>query len=295
MDRIDAMRVFTRIVEQKSFSAAAQDLGLPASTVTDAIKQLERRLGVRLLQRTTRHVSTTLDGEAYYQRCLRILDEIEDAEGAGGKPAGILRVEAHGGLVRRILLPGLPRFLALYPDIEFHLSEGDRFVDPVREGYDCVLRAGEPQIGDMVARRLAVMQEVTVASPAYLARHGKPKRWDALDGHRMVGFRSSATGGVLPLEFQVGSAVKKITLPMTLSVNAADSYRAACRQGFGLIQVPRYALEEDFARGTLVPLLEQTPPTPTPVSLLYPQGRLLSSRLRVFIDWIVREFAAQSM
>src|ERR1700761_5253072 len=133
MDRLDAMRVFARIVEQKSFTAAARDLGLPASPVPDAVKQLERRMGVRLLQRTTRHVSPTLDGEAYYHRALRILDEIEDAEGAGAEPRGILKVEAHGGLVRRILMPGLPRFLAQYPGIEFQLSEGDRFVDPVRE------------------------------------------------------------------------------------------------------------------------------------------------------------------
>lgn len=289
------MRVFTRIVEQKSFTAAARDMGLPASTVTDAVKQLERRLGVRLLQRTTRHVSVTLDGEAYYHRCLRILDAIEDAEGAGAAPHGILRVEAQGGLARRILMPALPRFLARYPGIEFQLSEGDRFVDPVREGYDCVLRAGPPPIGDMVARRLAMLREVTAASPDYLARHGTPTRWDALEGHKMVGFRSSATGTVLPLEFQVGGAVKTVALPMTLSVNAADSYRAASRQGFGLIQVPRYAVDEDFAHGALVPVLEDTPPTPTPVSLLYPQGRLLSPRLRVFIDWITQEFATQNL
>jgi DNA-binding transcriptional LysR family regulator len=297
MDRLDSMRVFARIVEQKSFSAAARDLGLPASTVTDAVQQLERRLGVRLLQRTTRHVSPTLDGEAYYQRCLRILDEIEDAEGAfsGAQPKGILRVETHSGLARRILLPGLPRFLAQYPGIELHLSEGDRFVDLVREGFDCVLRVGTVQDSDLVARRMAMMEEVTAASPDYIARHGMPARWDRLEGHRMIGFRSSATGGVLPLEFMVGGVLKTAMLPMTLSVNAAGSYRAAARQGFGLIQVPRYALERDFAQGALVPVLEDTPPSPTPVSLLYPQGRQLSPRLRVFIAWLMQEFAAQTM
>src|ERR1700761_5178138 len=204
MDRLDAMRVFARIVEQKSFTAAARDLGLPASPVPDAVKQLEARLGVRLLQRTTRHVSPTLDGEAYYQRCLSILAEIEDAESAfsgARKPTGLLRIDAQGGLARRLILPSLPRFFAEYPGIELYLSEGDRFVDLVREGFDCVLRAGDPQVSDMVARRLALLDEVTVASPDYIKRFGKPARWDALDGHRMIGFRSSATGGVLPLEF----------------------------------------------------------------------------------------------
>jgi DNA-binding transcriptional LysR family regulator len=297
MDRLDSMRVFARIVEQKSFSAAARDLGLPASTVTDAVKQLEARLGVKLLQRTTRHVSPTLDGEAYYQRCLRILDEIEDAESAfsGAKPTGLLRIDMQGGLARRLILPSLPRFFAEYPGIELYMSEGDRFVDLVREGFDCVLRAGEPPVSDMVARRLALLEEVTAASPGYIARFGRPERWDVLSGHRMIGFRSSATGSVLPLEFMVGGVRKTAMLPMTLSVNGAESYRAAARLGFGLIQVPRYALEEDFARGTLAPLLEDTPPSPTPVSLLYPQGRQLSPRVRVFIDWAAKIFASQKL
>jgi DNA-binding transcriptional LysR family regulator len=295
MDRLDAMRVFTRIVEQKSFSAAARDLGLPASTVTDAVKQLEARLGVRLLQRTTRHVSPTLDGEAYYQRCLSILDEIEDAESAfsGAKPRGLLRIDVQGSLARRLILPRLPRFFAEYPGIELYMSEGDRFVDVVREGFDCVLRVGQPQVNDMVARRLALLPEVTVAAPAYIARSGRPERWDALDGHRMIGWRSSATGTVLPLEFMVEKERKTVTLPMTLSVNGAESYRAAARLGLGLIQVPRYALAEDFAQGMLVPVLEDTPPAPTPISLLYPQGRQLSPRVRAFIDWVEKIFASQ--
>jgi DNA-binding transcriptional LysR family regulator len=294
MDRLEAMRVFARIVEQKSFSAAARDMGLPASTVTDAVKQLERRLGVRLLERTTRHVSTTLDGEAYYQRCLRILDEIEDAEGAfsGAKPKGLLRVDVQGNLARRLILPTLPRFFAEYPDIELYMSEGDRFVDLVREGFDCVLRAGEPQDSDMVARRVALLEEVTVAAPGYIARFGKPAAWDRLSGHRMVGFRSSATGSVLPLEFMVDGARRTAMLPMTLSVSGADSYRAAARLGLGLIQVPRYALEDDLTAGALAPVLEDTPPSPTPVSLIYPRNRLLSPRVRVFIDWVTKAFAA---
>src|SRR6201996_6973616 len=297
MDRFEAMRVFSRVAERRSFTLAAQDLGLPRSTVTDAVKQLEARLGVRLLQRTTRHVSPTLDGEAYYHRCLSILDEIEDAESAfsGAKPSGLLRIDAQGGLARRLILPNLPRFFAEYPAIELYLSEGDRFVDLVREGFDCVLRAGEPQVSDMVARRLALLEEVTVVSPDYIKRFGRPKRWDMLEGHRMIGFRSSATGSVLPLEFMVGGVRKTVMLPMTMSVNGAESYRAAARLGFGLIQVPRYALEEDFARGALVPVLEDTPPSPTPVSLLYPQGRQLSPRVRVFIDWATKIFASHRL
>jgi DNA-binding transcriptional LysR family regulator len=155
MDRFDAMRVFTRVVERRSFVLAAQDLGLPRSTVTDAVKQLEARLGVRLLERTTRHVGPTLDGEAYHRRCLALIAEIEDAEGAfgGAKPKGLLRVEVQGTLARHFLLPGLPDFLAQYPDIELNMSEGERWVDVIREGVDCALRFGNLPDSDLIVRR----------------------------------------------------------------------------------------------------------------------------------------------
>jgi DNA-binding transcriptional LysR family regulator len=146
----------------------------------------------------------------------------------------------------------------------------------------------------MVARRIALLPEATAASPDYIARFGMPKSWDALDGHRMIGFRSSATGGVLPLEFTVEGARKTVLLSMALSVNGAETYRAAALQGLGLIQVPRYALEEDFAEGTLVEVLRDTPPAPTPVSILYPRNRQLSLRVRVFIDWVAKEFAVHA-
>ena len=295
MDRFDAMRVFSRVVERRSFTLAATDLGLPRSTVTDAVKQIEARLGVRLLQRTTRHVSPTLDGEAYHQRCLRILSDIEDAEGAfaGARPKGLLRVDVHGTLARHFVLPGLPAFLSAYPEIEFYMSEGDRLVDLVREGIDCVLRVGDLQDSDMVARRVALLEEVTCAAPAYIERFGMPESVDSMDGHRMVGFRSSATGGLLPLEFTVADALLTIELPATVSVNGAESFVAAAKLGLGLIQVPRYHIEDDLRRGTLVPVLPGNPPSPTPVSLLYPRSRQLSPRIRVFIDWLAREFRAR--
>jgi DNA-binding transcriptional LysR family regulator len=296
MDRFDAMRVFCRVVERRSFTLAAEDTGLPRSTVTDAIKQLEARLGVRLLQRTTRHVSPTLDGEAYYQRCLRILSDIEDAEGAfaGAKPKGILRVDVHGTLARHFVLPNLPSFLETYPDIEFQMTEGDRFVDLIREGIDCVLRVGTLQDSDMIGRRVATLEEVTLAAPAYVERFGMPMHPEALGGHRMVGFRSSATGGLLPLEFEVGGTLHEITLPATISVNAAESYFAAAKLGLGLIQVPRYHAEDALDSGELLHVLRGFPPSRTPVSMLYPRSRQLSPRVRVFIDWLIKVFAGQA-
>ncbi|HEY0121190.1 MAG TPA: LysR family transcriptional regulator [Rhizobium sp.] len=292
MDRYDAMRVFTRVVERRSFTLAAEDAGLPRSTVSDAVKELEARLGVRLLQRTTRYVSPTLDGEAYYLRCLSILADIEDAEGAfaGAKPKGLLRVDVHGTLARHFVLPNLPAFLAIYPEIEVYMSEGDRLVDLIREGIDCVLRVGTPQDSDMVARRVAMLDEITLASPAYVAEFGMPTHPHALDGHRMIGFRSSATGSVLPLEFMIDGNIREITLPATVSVNAAESYLAAAKLGLGLIQIPRYHADAAIAAGDVVAVLEDFPPTSTPVSLLYPRNRQLSPRVRIFVDWVATVF-----
>ncbi len=296
MDRFDAMRVFSRVVERRSFTLAAEDTGLPRSTVTDAVKQLEARLGVRLLQRTTRHVSPTLDGEAYYQRCLSILADIEDAEGAfaGAKPKGLLRVDVHGTLARHFVLPSLPSFLEAYPDIEFYMSEGDRLVDLVREGIDCVLRVGTPQDSDMVARRVAMLDEITLASPSYIAAFGSPDHPDRLTAHRMVGFRATGSAGPLPLEFIVDGSVRNVTIPATVTVNAAESYISAARLGLGMIQIPRYHAEQDLAAGTLVEVLADFPLTQTPVSLLYPRNRQLSPRVRVFIDWLAKVFARQT-
>lgn len=297
MDRFDAMRVFTRVLERRSFTLAAEDLGIPRSTVTDAIKQLERRLGMQLFLRTTRHVNPTLDGQAYYQRCIEIIASIEDAEGgfSGAMPRGLLRVEVQGTLARHFLLPELPAFLEKYPDIELYMTEGDRFVDPVREGIDCVLRVGLLQDSDMIARRVAMLDEVTVASPAYLARFGEPRHPDQLtDGHQMIGFRASGSIARMPLEFMVDGKLRTVTIPAPVSVNAAESYTAAASLGLGIIQIPRYHAIRHIADGKLVQILHAYPPSSSPVSVVYPRDRQLSPRVRVFIDWIAMILARQN-
>lgn len=298
MDRFDAMRAFVRVVERASFSRAAEDLGLPRSSVTDAVKGLEARLGVQLLHRTTRHVSPTLDGEAYHRRCVRLLADLEEAEGAfaGGAPRGPLHVAVHPTLASHFVVPHLPGFLSSYPGIELSFSEGDRYVDLVREGVDCALRVGALADSDLIARRLAMLEETTCASPGYIARHGTPGDVSRLapDGHRMVGFRSSATGAVLPLEFTVAGRVCHVVLPSSVAVSGAQTYAAAARAGLGLIQAPRYRLEDDFRRGSLVPVLAAHPPTRTPVSALYPRAGHLSPRLRVFLDWLAERFRTEA-
>jgi DNA-binding transcriptional LysR family regulator len=190
MDLFNAMRTFVRIVERRSFTKAAEDLGVPRSTATEAVKALEARLRVQLLQRTTRSVAPTLDGEAYYAQCTRLLTDLEDAESAfsGVRPRGRLHVDVVGALARRFLVPRLRGFLEAYPEIELMISDGDRYVDLLREGVDCVLRAGTLTDSDMITRRVAMLEEVTCASAEYLDRHGMPATLDDLEGHRMVGF-----------------------------------------------------------------------------------------------------------
>jgi DNA-binding transcriptional LysR family regulator len=297
MDRFDAMRVFVRIVERRSFSRAADDLNISRTTATDAVKSLETRLGAQLLQRTTRQVAPTLEGEAFYARCLTLIADLDDAEGTfrDVTPRGVLRIDIHGTMARRLLFPRIPEFLSRYPEIELDVSEGDRYVDLIREGLDCAVRVGELRDSDLIARPLMMLAEVTAASPAYCERHGVPGDPDALAaGHLMVGFKSSNVGALLPLEFQQEGQVRRVTLPTRVCVSGAESYLGACLAGLGIIQSPAYRLASHFTDGSLIPILDAFPPLARPVHIVYPRTRLPSRRLRVFIDWAVDAFGSSS-
>ncbi|APW39978.1 LysR family transcriptional regulator [Rhodoferax koreense] len=290
MERFQAMRLFTRIVELGSFTKAADDLQLPRATVTLGMQELERRLGTRLLHRTTRHVSTTPDGEAYYERCQRLLSDLEETEAvfdkAGGPPRGKLRVNLQGTLAKHFVLPVIGDFFARYPAIELEIGLGDRDVDLVREAVDCVLRAGQLRDSSLVARRVASLQQVTCASREYLARHGTPDTVEALRGHRAVSFLSQRTGKPMPFDFIVEGATKSVQLRGVVAVSDADAYHACCAAHLGLIQLPRYHIAPMLADGRLCEVLADFRPEPMTVSVLYPHNRQLSPRVRVFVDWL---------
>ena len=293
MDRIDVMRLFVRIVERGSFAQAARDLRIPRPTVTQVIQRLEADLGVRLLDRTTRHVRPTLDGALYKERCVRLLADLDEVESAfrNAEPNGPLRVDMQGTIARFFILPALPNFMARYPGISLSLSEGDRMVDLITEGVDCVVRAGELSDSSLIGRRITVFEQLTLASPAYLERRGVPSSPDDLDGHRMVAYTASATGQPYPLEFEQDGTTREITLPYDIVVRGAEIYTASGVAGLGLIQVPRYRVADQILAGQLVSVLDAFPPPPMPVSVLYPQSRHLSPRIRAFIDWLTDIFS----
>jgi DNA-binding transcriptional LysR family regulator len=297
MDRLQAMRVFTRIVELGSFTRAADDLSLPRATLTHTIKRLEEHVGAHLLQRTTRRVRPTQDGEVYYNHCVRLLADLDAVEAdfreAAVLPKGKLRIDLASSLARYVLIPALPAFFARYPQIELDIGTSDRFVDLVQEGVDCVLRVGDLADSTMVGRRVAMLEQVTVASADYLRRHGHPQTLaDLQNGHVAVNWASPTTRRLTPLEFMVGRKLREIALPSRVTVSGVDAYHASCEAGLGIAQFPRYRLVEQLRAGELVALLPASPPPPLPVSVLYQSQRQLPLRLRVFIDWVAELLGA---
>lgn len=294
MDRFDTMQLFMRIVDLSSFSRAAEALTIPRATATHAIKQLETRLQVRLLERTTRQVRTTVDGQAFYERCRHLLHDLEDAESSLAQlsinPRGRLRIDIHGAPANEIVLPRIGEFHARYPDIELAVGSGDRLVDLVREGVDCVVRAGEPKDSLLVTRRLALIPQVTCASPAYLAAHGTPARPSDLAQHWAVNFFSESRVGFFPYVFDANGTLEEHMMKSWVSVNSADSYKTCAEQGCGIIQVPRFSVERQLADGRLVEILAHAPCPPMLYSVLYPHHRLLSPRVRVFVEWVTQLF-----
>ncbi|WP_108662219.1 LysR family transcriptional regulator [Acuticoccus kandeliae] len=294
MDRIDRMELFARIVESGSFAHAARALGVARSTASEAVKLLEEETGTRLLARTTRHVSPTAEGEDFYHRARAILAELEEAYGRfrTGAPRGHLRIDASGQLTRTFLVPRVADFLTRYPDLTIAFGQSDRFVDLLREGVDCALRVGDPEDSSLKMRRLGLLPEITCASPAYLAAHGTPRDIDDLGGHQMVGFVSSRTGEVMPLEFRRDGRVEIRRIPARVTTDNSDTAAALAANGLGLIQAPRYRFTAALEAGTLVEVLPDTLPEPMPLNAIYAGNRQMSRRLDVFLDWVAGLFAA---
>jgi len=296
MDRFQAMQVFTRVVDANSFTRAADNLGLPRATVTTIIQNLEALLQVRLLNRTTRRISLTPDGAAYYEHCARILGEVEETESsfrdAARGPKGRLRIDVPSPIGRLILIPRLCEFHARYPEVELVIGMGDRMVDLVREAVDCVIRVGELQDSTLVARRIGALKLITCATPDYLERHGVPQGIDELPQHLAVQYFSHRTGRNFDWDFIVDGQSVPVTMRGSISVNDIEAYVACALQGFGMIQPARFMVLPHLESGALVEVLPQLSPAPMPISVAYMQNRHLSAKVRAFVDWVAELFAA---
>lgn len=291
MDRIDLFRVFARVVECANFTRAAQTLGMPRSSVSAAIQELENRVGTRLLNRTTRKVTTTQDGAALYERCLRLIADMEETENlfreASFTPGGTLRVDMPDRIGRLIVAPALPAFLDAWPQINIELGTTDRAVDLVEARIDCALRVGKPGDSSLVARPIGELTLINVASPAWLARHGVPHSPGDLARHAPIGYASPSSGRLAPWEWVEGDTVRTIETRGRVTVNNAEAYIACCLAGLGLIQIPAYDVAAHLRAGELVEVLPQHRAAPMPVALLYPHRQHLSRRFQVFADWLV--------
>ncbi|WP_457790177.1 LysR substrate-binding domain-containing protein [Pseudomonas sp. PL-6] len=297
MDRFDAMQAFVRVVEAGSFTKAATTLHMSKTSVTQLVQQLEARLRVRLLNRTTRRVAVTADGAAYYERAVRLLADMDDAEtslsSAAALPRGRLRVDVPSPLARMILVPALPAFHAKYPDIQLDMGVSDRVVDLIGDKVDCVVRGGEIADQSLIARHVGDLQLGVYAAPSYLQRAGTPSHPRELEDshHRIVGFLWARAGKPLPYAMQCGDERLRVQGRYVLAVDDGNAYLAAGLAGLGILWLPDYMAKAHRQRGELVPLLEHWRLEPMPLYLAFPPNRHVSAKLRVFIDWVVELMA----
>jgi LysR family transcriptional regulator for bpeEF and oprC len=296
MNKLQAMEVFVQVVDAGSFTRAAEMMQLPKATVSTLVQSLESALSTKLLHRTTRQVTVTTDGAAYYERCLRILSDVRDAEESLSRtrlsPSGRLRVDAPTGLSSEILVPALPAFFERYPDIMLELGSSDRPVDLVEEGVDCAVRGGELWDTSLIARRVGVVNFLTAASPGYLEKYGTPQHPRDLDRHRCVNYFSAKNGKTYDWDFTRGD--ERIDVPMrgVIALNDSNAYVEAGLAGLGIIQMTDYLVHKHMETGRMVQILPDWTSDPLPIHVVYPQNRHLSAKVRVFVEWVAELFAA---
>ena len=295
LDNLAAMAVFARVVEDRSFTQAADALGRSKSAVSKAVSQLEDRLGARLLNRTTRRLSLTEAGTAYYERAARILAEAAEADSAVSalqdEPRGTLRINAPMSFGQRHLAPAIGGFLERYPELRLDITLSDRFVDLIGEGYDVAVRIAALPDSSLIAAKLAPNRRVVCASPDYLARAGTPRHPQDLRQHNCFGYTYQATGNTWRFVGPEGPATVRVT--GSLTANNGDILKAAMLQGLGLGLVPTFSIADELKSGELVVVLPDYIDTETSVYAVYPHSRHLSAKVRAFVDYLRDRFGPE--
>jgi len=287
------MAAFIRSVELGGFSAAARDLGLTPSALSKLVTRLEGRLGVRLLNRTTRKLALTSEGEAYFLRCQRILAEIEEAESEimhfRDRPKGLLRLNVGVAFGMHQLVPALPQFLARFPEVEIDLTITDNLVDLIEEGADLAIRTGDLSDSTLIARKLCDLERVICAAPAYLKQHGMPREPRDLLGHNCITLGTAPNLKRWPFDTENG--VTRINVHGTIVANSADALRQLAIMGAGIVRLGDNIVGDDLAQGRLLPVLaDRHHAEPLPVHALYPQGRHRSPKVIAMVDFLLEHF-----
>ncbi len=290
MDRYEAMRVFVRVAELQSFTQAAESLNLPKATVSTSVQNLEALVETKLLNRTTRSVQLTPEGTSFLERCKDILSDLEETESMFKSDSvqikGKVRVDMIVPLARDFFIPLLPKFLEKYPGIEIELSSTDRKVDLVREGIDCVIRGGDLSEPGLLERELGTATVVNAAAPSYIQRFGKPKSIEDLKNHKLIYYSQTFASKPEGFEYFDGDKYREAKMAGMITVNTVDSYKAACLAGLGICQNPINGIAKELESGALVEVLPKFRAEPFKVKMVYPQRRMLSKRVKVFMDWL---------
>jgi len=292
MDKLEAMNAFVKVVAAGSYAEAARRLGLTRSAVSKAVMELEQILGARLLDRTTRRVTPTEAGLAYYERCVSILAEVEETEiqitRLHDEPKGVLKINAPMTFGTLYLADAVAEFMARYDDLKIEMLLNDRFIDPLEEGVDVTVRIGVLADSSLIARRLAPARRVLVAASAYLERHGTPQTPGDLSAHRCLSYGQLAAVH----RWQLVANGQVINVPVTSSLcsNNGEVLRAAAMAGNGIANLPTFMVGPDIAAGRLLPVLAATPPTELGIYALYAPNRYLATKSRLFIDFLAQRF-----
>ena len=289
--QLDAVRIFVRVAELGSFTRAGEQLGLSKARASIRVQELEAELGCRLLQRSTRAVRLTPDGEQFLPRAKRLVldaDELSAMFQAPSTLTGRVRIDLPIRFASEHIIPRLPEFLAAHPRIELLVSTTDRRVDVVREGFDCVMRVGSLPDSRLLARKLGVLPMVNCASPGYLRKYGMPTTLDDLDRHWLVDYSPTLSGPQPSFEYRSGNRYLQRSMHSLITVNGTDAYQAACLAGLGIIQVPRIGVRTSLAAGELVEILPEFESARMPVSLVQGQAARARAPVRAVMAWLAQ-------
>jgi LysR family transcriptional regulator, regulator for bpeEF and oprC len=303
IDRLHGILVFINVVETRNFSASARSLGVSTSAVSATVARLEQKLAVRLLNRTTRRVLPTAEGQEFYQRCKQIIVDLDQAEisvsRTGRVPGGRLRIGMPSALGRIWVIPRLPAFLRAYPSVSLEIVIGDFFTAQSREGLDAAIQVGELPSSRMVVRKLAAVNYVLCGAPQYLLEHGTPQSPSELQDHVCLSYRRPRNGQIRQWRFKGGRGSGKgnakaphetLTPSGEIIFNSGEALISAASSGLGLVQVAEYYAQPKIAGGHLIELMKGYAPFAHDISIIFQQRRRMAPRLRVFVDFLVDMF-----